>query len=727
MAYGSQPLVPTDTIFARIGASTSETEPGEVDYQSRVRAMIEDAISFNDEWRAPNRELAQRYYDGLEPQLEDEGRSTIVSTEVRDTVMAIIPSLIRIFCSAQHVCNFIPRTEAAVQMAEQATDYVDYVYMYRNEGFLITHSIIKDALIKGEACAKWWTENKYDVTHETYENISLEQRQFIISQPDAQVVHEVIRNDPRANRTPMAPQMAPPEPRFDLEIRRVKTTPCVYVEAVPPDEFLISRDAKCVKYSSLVGHRTLKGKSELIEMGYPEEIVNKYLGGSSTSIRWASERVLRNPGLDMEGSGRDSRDRLVTYSECYIRIDSDGDGIAELHKICTLGDNHDIVADDMVNRVKMCMFSADPEPHTAFGHSIAEQVEDIQKIKSNILRNTLDSLAQTIYPRLKVVENMANMDDVLNNELGAPIRVKDPSAIEQLAHTFEGEKSLELMQYMDAIERRRTGISEASQGLDPRALQSTNVKGVDMVVSGAQERIELIARILAETGMRDIFTGLLQEITDNPPKEDFVRLRGVWTPVYPDKFDPTMQVEVNPALGRGSDFDRFLMLAQIKQTQEQIIMQMGPGNMICGPIEYRNTLQDMLAIAGMKDASRYFRQIDTQQLQQELAKPPKPSPADQLSMVELEKIRSRTAGKIADIEYKYDKMKSEDQFKYDKMQTDATLEASQIRAQWGADISDAELQTMLSREQQIHEALQNELDRRHEAKQNAAAPPGGAG
>ena len=293
-----------------------------------------------------------------------------------------------------------------------------------------------------------------------------------------------------------------------------------------------------------------------------------YLGsalGASTA-----EQDLRNPGglgqLLVGASDASQGDPLIQYGEWFIRIDKDGDGVPELRKICTVGDGDTIIMDEPTPRAKFALFCPDPEPHTAIGHGVAEQVEDLQSIKTNILRNTLDALASTILPRLVVVDTMCNMDDVRNNELGSIIRVKQPEAVTALQQPPIGQVPIQLLEYLDLIGNRRTGVTEQSKGLDPKALQSTAKEGVGLLVTGAQERIELVARTLAETGFRDLFRGLLQEIIENPIPERMIRLRGKWTKVVPDQYDATMDVEVNPAIGRGSDQDRLQMLMGIKQT-----------------------------------------------------------------------------------------------------------------------------------------------------------------
>jgi hypothetical protein len=414
-------------------------------------------------------------------------------------------------------------------------------------------------------------------------------------------------------------------------------------------------------------------------MGYDRDVVMEH-AGSANAARWSEERALRNPGLDWMVNASGSND-MVVFGEYYIRIDSDDDGIEELHYIHTIGDDDLILKDEVIDRVKFAVFTPDPVPHTLIGNSISWLVKDLQKIKTAILRSSLDSLAQTIYPRTVINETLVNFDDALNTELGATIRTKGNPAetVAQLPTIFVGQPAFDMMQYLDTIRVARTGISDASKGIDPKALQSTTVKGVDMLINGAQERIELVARILCETGFKDMFKGLLQEIVENPNHNRMVKLRGKWVQVFPDAYDATMDVRVNPAVGRGSDMDRLSLLREVKQTQELIIDKFGPGNDMVSPIEYRNCMADILAIGNMRNVGRYFKDIDPAKLAAKLNAPPPPDPALIVAQNEQEKVRANTAKAVSDKELKQQKLESDDAFRHKKLAVDALTSLAKIQ------------------------------------------------
>lgn len=650
---------------------TSEDQKS--DYEMYIFALIEDADDYEESFLAPKREEAEEYYQGIRPYLNSEdteddpqesGRSTVVSTTVRDTIMAIMPSLIRIFTSSQHPVEFIPNNKWAVDKAMEQTDYIRHVFYEDNEGFMIIYNILKDSMNKATAVVKWYTDNAPTEIVSNYSNVTSEQIDLLARMEDVADI-EIDEVD---------------EDAFDVTVTQVVRQNITRIVSVPPEEFRIDRRAKSIKDARIVGHRRPETISALRLMGYSLEEIKESLKGDNSSVTYNSdERFLRNPALVDDYAPDDE----IDFGEYYVKADSDGDGINELHYIHVVGEK--IIRDEKVSRVKMAAFCPDPEPHSAIGHSTNEHMQDLQRIKTNVLRSTLDSLAQSIHGRMGVVENMVNMDDVLNDDIGAPIRMKSPTAIVPIPSTYVGQPALEMLSYLDMAGEKRSGISDASKGLDPKALQSTNVNAVDMVIDGAKERIELIARILAETGMKDMFKGLLQEVTENPNKPRTIKIRGDWVEVDPSTFDPSLSVQTNPAIGRGTDMERFQMLQNIKATQEAVIERLGMMNPIVTPQNYLNTVNDMLQIGGIKNVDRYFNTPTEEQLQQLQQSMNKPDPALILAQAETkkaeastEKIRADTVKTIAANERQDAKDANDDDFRRDKLEAETKVKMAEL-------------------------------------------------
>lgn len=677
-------------------ANASSAPMSEEEFQGAVKAAITDAADYIDDDIAPLRERAQRYYNAEPFGNEEEGRSQVVMSEVRDVILAMMPSLLRVFTASEKPVEFAPRRAEDVAMAEQATDYVSYVFNVDNPGFTIMHSAIKDALKSKIGIFKWYTATTYDVREESYSGI--DQAQINVLQQDGTVSSLQAVQTGEGEPDPMT---GLPSPLFDVEIRRqIKHTRQV-VECVPPEEFLIARNARDLDNAEYVGHRSLKTMSELIEMGYEREEIEEH-GNSSSSFEMNTEAQVRNPALrNYLGGTGDSTDpsmRRYEYVESYIRIDKDGDGVAELRRVCTIGEASYVLHDEVVDDVKFAVICPDPEPHMVIGASVADLVMDLQLIKSNIVRNTLDSLAQTIHPRTAYVEGAVNADDLMNVETGGLVRMTQPGMIQELGSTFVGQQAMPVLAYIDDIRASRTGMSKASQGLDPDVLQSTTKAAVTATMSASQERLEMIARIFAETGIRRLFRGLLKEVIKYQDRPRVVRLRNEWVPVDPRYWDAEMDVVVNVGLGTGSQEQKLQTLMAISQQQKEILQTLGPNNPMVTIKQYRNTLAQIIELQGFKDASRYFNEI-TPEAEQQLAQPPQPAPdpTQILAQVEAQKVQKdiEIADKkmAADIEAQNKKLavdiatqKAADDRERDKVETDLWLKAYEMGLKYGVTV-----------------------------------------
>ena len=651
-------------------------------FQGAVKAAITDAEDYIDDEIAPQRRLATKFYRGDPFGNEEEGRSQVVMSEVRDTILAMMPSLLRVFTASEKPVEFSPRKAEDVPMAEQATDYVSFVFNNDNPGFSIMHSWLKDALTTKLGVVKWYTATTYDVREDSYSG--LDQAQINVLQTDSTVSSLEAVQTGEGEPDPMT---GLPSPIFDVFVRRQIEHKRQVVECVPPEEFIIARNARDLDSADYVGHRSLKTMSELVGMGYDFDEIEQN-GNTSSSFDLNDEAQTRNPGLrQFLGGTSETSDpamRRYMYIESYIRIDKDGDGVAELRRVCTLGEACYILHDEVADDVRFAVICPDPEPHMVIGSSIADQVMDLQLIKSNIVRNTLDSLAQTIHPRTAYVEGAVNTDDLMNVETGGLVRVTQPGMIQELGSTFVGQQAMPILAYIDDIKASRTGMSKASQGLDADVLQSTTKAAVTATMSAAQERLEMVARIFAETGVRRLFRGLLKEIIRHQDRVRVVRLRNSWVPVDPRAWDADMDVVVNVGLGTGSIEQKVQTLMAVLAQQKEILQTLGPNNPIVSVKQMRNTIAQILELQGVKDATRYFNEI-TPEIEQQMAQPqqPAPDPTQVLAQVEAEKIKK-------DIEIADKKMaveiatqKAADDRERDKLETDVWLKSYEMGLKYG--------------------------------------------
>jgi hypothetical protein len=689
----------------------SEAEIGAIEpmadeeLESLVGTELTDATSFVDAELSPVRARAIQYYRGEPFGNEEEGRSQVVSTDVRDTIAGIMPSLMKIFYGSKQIVHFSPKNAEDVPAAEQATDYVNYIFNNDNNGFLTLHSAFKDALRGALGIVKYVWEEKVEVKTEYYSGLDESALTVLLSEPNV-VGSAIMSMDDPSYQPPVDPMtgqpavdpatgMPAPAPKiYDVELKREYKDGRVRVEAIPPEEFLIDRRARSVEDATLVAHRRMMRVSDLVALGYNEEEVSSQMGVYELDTN--DEYIARNPYAQSYGPGGTQDDKRVLYCEAYVRVDYDKDGISELRKVCTIGPGYKMVMNEPCSHAPFALFCPDPEPHALIGLSMFDYTADLQKIKSAILRNMLDSLSLAIHPRVGVVEGQANMDDVLNTEVGGVIRMRQAGAVQPFSVPFVGQSAFPMLSYLDEVRETRTGMSKASMGLQADALQSTTRAAVAATVSAAQQHLELIARIFSETGMRALFKGILKLVTENQDRPRVVRLRNQWVPIDPRSWNSDMDVEVDIALGAGTEEQKIAVLNSIAQKQEQIMQTMGPQNPLVSPQQYRNTLVKLAEASGYRNADEFFLNPATMPPQPP-PPPPPPDPAQILAEVEKQKIMADIQNKQAELELKRQAMLLEDDRARDKQEADIMLRAYEVQLKYGTTVDTEALRAMMER------------------------------
>jgi hypothetical protein len=616
-----------------------ELEPKEgmtdEDLQGAVAAEIKDAVDFNDEYLQTMRVKASQYFHGAPFGDEEEGRSQVVSRDVADSINAYLPNLMRIFFSAEKVVEYIPENPEDVAGAEQATDYINHIIQKENNGFTVLYSAFKDALIRKTGIIKWWWDESTCVKTARYTGLDDMAFQSLMTDPEVEIRNVESIEQMTMIQDPMTGQMVEQiMTYYNVEAAHTKTMGRARIAAVPPEEFLLDRKATCLDDATFVGHRSMKTVSELVAMGYEKEDVEEYV---ENDIFWDNAEVIeRNQWQSFPDSGtNDVSTRHVLYVEGFMKVDYDGDGIAELRRICTMGPGYEIVMNEPWDDVQFADFCPDPEPHTVIGNSIADRVMDIQDVKSHVMRGVLDSLALSIHPRMGVVEGQVNMEDVMNTEMGAIIRQRAPGMVQPYDVPFVGQQAFPVLQYMDEIRENRTGMSKAAMGLNADALQSSTKAAVAATITAGQQQIELVARIFAETGVKRLFKGLLKLVCKNQDKAKIVRLRNQFVPIDPRAWNADMDVTVNIALGAASDEEKLMALTQVAAKQEQIMQLLGPQNVLTDVKKYHYTLTKMTELVGFKDSSQFWNDPATTPAPPPA--PPKPTPEEVIAQVEREK------------------------------------------------------------------------------------------
>ena len=557
----------------------------DIEFQGIVRNEIEQALGHYDTEYSQDRIDAMDYYLGEPFGNEQPDRSQVVSTEVSDTIEHIMPSLMRIFTQSEEYVRFAPHGPEDVAVAEQASDYCNWVINNDNRGFEIMHNWFKDALILKNGVVKFYWDEKTDIETEEYADLNDEELTVILADPEVEIVEQDERTIGEDMITPDG-MMIPAPVLYDIKVKRTKTDGKVCIENVPPEEFLITSRAKSLEDADFVAHRSSMSVSDLVQMGYSRDEIEKYAGVSD--VETSEERTSRFEDLE-GGAPYDSLDptmRDVLVTECYIRSDYDGDGVAEFRRVLTVGNGYHVLENEECDQLPFAILSPILMPHRAIGRSVAELVMDVQLIKSTLMRQLLDNIYNTNNARVVAVEGQVNLDDLLTNRPGGIVRTRTAGAVQPLQVPEVSSSVFPALNYMDSVREQRTGISKQSMGLDADALQSTTATAVAAMQAASQGKIEMIARVFAETGVRALFRGILHLVTKYQNKEKIIRLRNNFVTMDPRQWDNMYDVQINVGLGTGQREQQLATLFQIAAKQEGIMATMGANNPIVTPIQY---------------------------------------------------------------------------------------------------------------------------------------------
>jgi hypothetical protein len=655
---------------------------------------IDNSLGYIDSETVEERKRALEYYLRQPYGNEVEGRSQIVTGEVAEAIDGALPQLIRVFTTTEDIVYFEPKSPGDEESAKQATDYCNWVFYRENDGLLILHNWFKDALLQKVGVVKSYWDERVDVTKEEYENLSENELALLLSDQSLEVVKQEIEYYEMTDPMGAIIQV----PVYEVEVQRKKEYGCVKIENVPPEEFLISKSAKDIETAKFVAHRRLMPRSDLIALGYDKDIVDSL--PTYNDLEFSEERVARFPNGEQpdENISLDQSMQTVEVYECYIRIDEDEDGIAELRRIVYCGS--EILEDEECDYIPFHSICPIPVPHKFFGQSLADRTMDIQLEKSTITRQSLDNMYLTNNARIGAVDGQVNLDDLLNATPGGIIRLKSPNALMPLTVQSTFGQALPMMQYLDEVQTKRTGVNDAQQGLDPDVLSNVTAAAVAAMMKSNSGKLELIARIFAETGVKSLFKGILRLLGKYQDKPKIIRMRGKYVEFDPRTWANEYDVSVNVGLGSGDRDQKLTMLQMILAKQEQIIQTYGAANPLVSVGQYRNTLAKFIEAAGFKDASEFMNEI-TPEVNAALSQPQPPSPdaqaevAQMLAQVEREKTQAKAQIDAAKLDLERQTLEAEYTRKGIEMQMKNQKDSAELRIK-EAELAVKQLQAVLA-------------------------------
>lgn len=634
-----------------------------------------------------DRTTALDYYLGKPLGNEVAGRSQVVYRAVFDTVEWIKPQLADIFTSGEDIVAFNPRGPEDVEGAQQETDYVNHIITERNPWFEVFLAWCHDALVQKVGYVKAYWDDSTDTVTERYENLTDDEFALLLQDRDIEVVEhaeQVIAYDPSGAFVTKSHTVA---------VQRTKPENVVRVENLAPEHVRVSHNARQLSLQDrrvdFVQHAEHKTISELREDGF--DVEDDITDGGDSATDW--EEDLRDEYAPFRNRETDSPDpsmRRVKVRETWIRYDKDGDGRAELLHCIVVGTT--VLHCEETDHIPIVALCPTPLSHQHHGLSIADAVMDLQRIQTALLRGGLDNQYLANHGRYAVSDDV-NLDDMLDSRPGGIVRVgngaQPGNAIFPLTHPTNGAVTIPMMEYVDKIGQRRTGVSEMSQGLNPNALNNqAGANANSQMMTAAQQRIRFIARVFAETGVRNLFQLVHALCLKHSRQEEMVELRGQWVPVNPRNWVKRKDMTVSLTLGTGDKPSQIVMLQQIGLAQKEGL-QIG----IATPANLYHTATQLTKLMGHRDVNKFWTDPANQ--------PPRETPPDPRVLVEqmrqqadIQRFQAeqQTAAQIEQIRTEAKLRETEMQLQLQAANDNRDGEREQLKAQMQSELDQIRLQ-----------------------------------
>ena len=553
------------------------------------------------------RENALERYLGYEYGDEVEGRSRIITREVFEQIEWAMPSLIKVFASGDQVIEYSPEGPEDEEAAQQCTDYANYIFYNDNNGFLILNTWFKDALLQKMGVVKSFWEEKEKTTSEEYTGLSYEQ--FLLFEND-----ETVKIDSHTVKDVYGDEIGDdddleldefgqlPVSFHDIEITRKVTEGRIKTLPIPPEEFYISRKGADPDDAMYLEHRSSKYASDLIAEGYSKKIVDAIPGDDTNDP--TGEKETRFGNSRQEDERADPAMREIVVHESYIYLDKTGNGIATRHKVTW--------ASSTILECEPCEFQPFsivepiPIPHRAYGLSFGDVVSPLQRIKTVLMRQTLDNLYLANNPEREVdINKVVSMDDLLMSRPGGIKRVKQIGAIREISHPFVAQHSFPMLDGIDGMMSARTGVSDAVTGIDADVLQNQTATASNNNSAAANQRLEMYTRLFAETGVRHLFKTYLRLMTTHQDKPRTIRLRNEWVEIDPRSWNANMDVSVDVGLGHGNKEQQVTHLMGLLNWQKELLASGGLG--MVDPKHIYNTFEKLIKAVGFKSVDAFMK------------------------------------------------------------------------------------------------------------------------
>jgi hypothetical protein len=664
--------------------------------QARLHEEIRGAVSYASSELSSQRAKATEYYYGEPFGNEVEGRSSYVSRDVMETIEWQMPSLMRIFYGGDHIAKFDPRGPEDEEKARQATDAVNHVFQQQNDGFLTMYTWFKDALLHKNGFVKVYWEEYTETKIENYDALSSDELAMIFRDAEPEILEHT-------------EYPGPTDIMHSVKLRVKRKNGKVCVVPVPPEEVLVSKNPVAPLSSNRFrAHRRRVTISDLKEMGF-EDVDDVH----DNEAELDEEKTARFAYDQTDAVGEQSTDpasREVWLSECFVNMDVDGDGIAEERTITMAGNK--ILQDVEGTAARLITLTPIILPHKLFGMGESDLVMDIQLLKSTVVRQVLDNIYLANNGRYMALDGMVNIDDLLMNRPGGIVRVKTFDAVKPMQPPLLGAPAFNLLEYIDTIKENRTGVTRYNQGIDADSLNKT-ATGINQIMSASQQRVELIARVFAETGVKDLFYAILEMLQKHQDKKMTIRLRNQWVEMDPREWTNKFDLTVAVGLGTGSRESQIMALNSTLQFQ---IACLQAGIPIVTPQNLYNTAIKQLEAQNIKGGELFYTSPDQM--------PPRPPQADPAQMEAMAKLEEAKMGAQVDLQKIGIKQQSDMMKQQQRAQSDQqrfALEVEKEKARIELEKAKLQMQMQMEREklelEKAKAALQIELEKAKAATQ----------
>jgi hypothetical protein len=680
-----------------------------------LRRKEESASDYVHGQLAQEREQLMREYHRMPYGNEEDGQSQIVAADVSESVEWVLPALLKVFTSTDKAVSFEPSREADVKPAEQATDACNYVFYRQNNGFLVLYTALKDALTVRNCAVNWRKETKECVYSLPFKGATAEMLAMML-QEEGSEIGEI--SEPQV----VADPMGMPVEIYSGRIKKTEKKTVIKVDAFSPEDLLIDREwtSPLLDECPYVARLMPVTLTDLKLMGFKDVTADDLRASDQSDFSADSDfrlsKINQTDSVATVGTawGEDhSQDESMAEGWLrieYVEVDADGDGVAERLEIYRLREK--ILRKEVVSHVPIATFSPILNTHRWDGMSMADAVSDLQKLHTELLRQTLNNLYLTNNPRTKVLTDanwspLANIDDLLDSRAGGIIRQRDVNAVTEQVTPFAAGASLPMLEYVQGMRENRTGVSRTSMGLNPDSLNNT-ATGRQIDQSAAQQRIELIARIAAEILLKPIFKGILKLLTDGDMEKLAFRLRDEFVEYDPQEWKDSYDMTIHVGLGTGDRVAQTQSLMAIWQMQQAAI-PMG----IATPHHLYQTAVKVIENAGFKDVQSFVQDPAKQPPQP--PQPPLPLQIEQMKQqADAQKFQAQNQADMqkfqAEVQQTMQLEQLKAQAKLQEVQANLELQASN-------DQRDSERETMKAQLQAQAEMQRMEFERwKHETQ-----------